>query len=65
MKISRREIAMAVAGSALGAKASAQVAATPAPDIARAVRDTNRRNAETLAKVEIPVATEPSFQFRA
>jgi hypothetical protein len=55
-----------VAGSALAAKSSAQAPPTAAnADTAQAVRDANRRNSESLAKFDVPAATEPAFQFRA
>ncbi len=62
MKLSRREIVAVVAGSAAAAKVAAQ---TPAVDLAKAAQESNRRNADLLAKVELPAATEPAFRFRA
>jgi hypothetical protein len=35
------------------------VAQAPPPS----VQDANRRNSDTLAKFEIPLATEPAFRF--
>jgi hypothetical protein len=59
------------AGSAIAARASAQTAATPAPvppanpDFAQQARDSVQRNHDALAKFDIPMATEPAFQFKA
>jgi hypothetical protein len=64
MKLSRREMAALAAGAAIAAKSEAQ---TPpaAGDIAKAVRDADRRNSAVLEKFEIPIGAEPAFQFRA
>jgi hypothetical protein len=66
MKLSRRGM-LALAGvSALGQA----VAQTPAPqpetkpDPLTAAREENRQAAETLAKFQIPMSTEPAFVFR-
>jgi hypothetical protein len=62
MKLTRRQLVQAAAGSALAARAQT----TPAPesDPAIAAHDANRRNAEALAKFELPMATEPAFEFK-
>lgn len=65
-KLSRREIVLGVAGAAgvaLNAPANAQE--PPATDLARAAREANQRNSEALSKMELPLATEPAFQFKA
>ena len=54
----------AVAGSAIAAKAMAQ-SGTAAPDFAKQAHDNMQRNADTLAKFALPIATEPAFQFKA
>lgn len=66
MKLTRREVAGVVAMTRLAAQSqpSAPPAETPEQLVA-AARDRLRRNAETLAKVPVPAATEPAFQFRA
>ena len=65
MKLTRRELgASAIAVTALGV-ATAQTPSSADESIAQAVRETNRRNAEALAKFELPIDTEPAFQFRA
>jgi len=65
MKLTRRELGAAALGTVAAAGASAQTPAPADQTIAQLVRDTNRRNAEALAKFEIPIDTEPAFQFRA
>jgi hypothetical protein len=71
MKLNRRQLVSAAAGSTLAARAMAQqtpVSGTPAAvqtDFMKAARDLNQRNAETLAKFDLPFFTEPAFQFRA
>jgi hypothetical protein len=37
----------------------------PAADLEKVIHDANQRNSEALAKFEIPIATEPAFQFKA
>ncbi len=63
MKLNRRQLMKAAASaSALAARAQ-----QPAPeaDPTKAARDANQRNSETLAKFEVPMSTEPAFQFKA
>ena len=63
MKLTRREIVVAAAGSASVSRALAQ--SSPAEgDLARTARDNLQRNADTLAKFAIPMSTEPAFQFK-
>jgi hypothetical protein len=61
MKTTRRELGIAAAAAALALKADAQ--APPLADPSKLVHDLNQRNSETLAKFEIPIATEPAFRF--
>ena len=69
MKLTRRQlVGAAVAGSAVAATARAQSAAqgtTAVPDFAKQAHDNLTRNADTLAKFAVPMATEPAFQFKA
>lgn len=61
MKLTRRALATAVL-------APVALAQTPAPaeeDLLKAARDRIKANGDTLAKVEIPMSTEPAFQFKA
>ena len=63
-KLTRRELALVAAAGA--AAASAQTPAQPGgEDLLKAARDLNARNIETLTKFEIPISTEPAFQFKA
>ena len=67
MKLTRRELVVAV-GSAAAVQALAQAPASqpqPARDFEKEARDNVRRNGETLAQFGIPMATEPAFQFKA
>jgi hypothetical protein len=61
MKITRRELAAA----ALAPAAAAQTAPATAGQELRAAQDVVSRNAEALAKVQLPQETEPAFQFKA
>jgi hypothetical protein len=57
-KITRRTLgALLVSTSAL---AQSPVAA----DALRAAKDSIKANSETLAKQQVPMATEPAFQFK-
>jgi hypothetical protein len=62
MKLNRRQLITAASASALAAHAQ-----QPAPqsDLTKAAHDANQRNSETLAKFEVPMSTEPAFQFKA
>jgi hypothetical protein len=65
-KLTRRELAAVISTSAV---LLAQTAAPPLPSNAeeelKAARDTLRQNSEQLAKVELPMSTEPAVHFRA
>ncbi len=63
MRLTRRQLAVTLASSA----ALAQAPSTPSsPDAElKAARDRLRENAEALARREIPMVTEPAFQFKA
>ncbi|HUI53717.1 MAG TPA: hypothetical protein VLY04_02010 [Bryobacteraceae bacterium] len=63
MKITRRELAAAV----VSATAMAQPQQRPAgpADPLQAARDRMKTNADALAKLAVPMATEPAFQFKA
>jgi len=71
MKVSRRSVlALAGAGvafpNAIEAQAPPPVSATEgAADPVAVAREENRQAAETLAKFEIAMSTEPAFIFRA
>ena len=58
MKISRRTLAqLALAGAA--------AAQQPAPDDLEEARKQVQRNSDLLRNQQLPVATEPAFQFKA
>ena len=65
-RFTRRTLAAVLSSSAV---LLAQTPAPPLPsnadDELKAVRDTIRQNSEALAKVELPMSTEPAVQFRA
>lgn len=63
-KMSRREALASALGAAASANASAQ-SPTSADDWAKAAREANRTNADALAKVKLPMSTEPAFLFKA
>jgi hypothetical protein len=62
IKISRRKLAFVALGSA-----AAQAAQAPAQpeNLNELAREQVRKNAETLAKVDLPMSAEPAFQFKA
>ncbi len=65
MKLTRRQLAASLAASA-AAMAQTQSAPLAGDDEERkAARESLRAAAAELAKVEIPMATEPAFQFKA
>ncbi len=64
-KITRRRLmAVSFTAGAGAAAASAQTAPAQA-NLAKATREQNQRAGDLLAKFEIPLATEPAFQFKA
>jgi hypothetical protein len=65
MKLTRRQLA-----ASLAASAAAMAQTRPAPvagedEERKAARDRLQAAAAELAKVEIPMPTEPAFQFKA
>jgi hypothetical protein len=66
MKLTRRELAGAVAGSAaLSVVALAQAPPTQSTDYLAASRESHRQNSEVLRKFDLPMSTEPAFAFKA
>jgi hypothetical protein len=67
-RITRRQLAGAMVATAAAAQTppSTPSTAPPAPpgDL-EAAREQNQRNAEALAKVDLPAAAEPAFHFTA
>jgi hypothetical protein len=73
VKFTRRQVVAAAAGSvAAGSVAAANAfaqsppgASVTASDAAKQARDAVARNADTLARLAVPISTEPAFQFKA
>ena len=65
MKLTRRELAAGLASSTAALAQPTPPPARAADAELKAARDRIRYNAQTLAKREIPMATEPAFQFKA
>ena len=63
IQLTRRELAAMLAAST-AAHATAQPPAAPADELETA-RQHNRESAEALAKVSLPMETEPAFHFSA
>ncbi len=55
---------MLAAAAAAAQPGASQTAARPDADM-QSARDQMRSNAEQIAKVKLPMATEPAFQFKA
>ncbi|MBZ5728696.1 MAG: hypothetical protein LAP87_27415 [Acidobacteriia bacterium] len=64
MKLTRRQLATLLASSTALAQAPPPVPATPGEELKNA-RDRAKANGEALARLAIPMATEPAFQFKA
>jgi hypothetical protein len=61
MKLTRRKLAAALLAPA-AAQAQTQ---TPPRDEVEAARTRLKANAEAIAKLEVPMSTEPAFRFEA
>jgi hypothetical protein len=71
-KFTRRKLAAALAPAAMASAMPAQNPASSAADSPagpaeelRIARERIRNNADAVAKVKLPMATEPAFQFKA
>ena len=64
MKLTRRQLATALTSAAALAQTPSGPPATPEDEL-KAARDRVKANGAALAKQEVPVATEPAFQFKA
>jgi hypothetical protein len=65
MRISRRKLLLAAAVSA-SVQAPAQAPSTPQPDAdLEAARSEQRLRSQNIARVPLPMTTEPAFQFKA
>lgn len=68
MKLTRRRLAQSAAGMAFAWKALPQTppASPGAPDaLLASERESRKRNSEALAKIDVPMPTEPAFSFKA
>ena len=59
MQLTRRKLALALLAPAAAAQTP------PVVDEIQAARDRIKTNADALSKVELPMSTEPAFQFKA
>jgi hypothetical protein len=60
VRMTRRQLA----GAILATGATAAAAQTPAPaEELQAAQEQNQRTAEALAKVQVPIESEPAFHF--
>ena len=64
MKITRREWVGVLAAGAAGAAGFQEKAETP-EELKKAAGEQLRRDAAALAKIRIPMATEPAMVFKA
>jgi len=68
MKITRRQLAATALGpagfSAARSLAQAPAGATQPEDLNAAAKEQLRKTAETLAKFDLPISTEPAFVFK-
>jgi hypothetical protein len=65
MDISRRQLASVLAG-ATAVTASAQAPPVqPADDAVETARAGQRASTQTIARVPLPMSTEPAFRFKA
>ena len=66
MKLTRRQIAAAIAAASTGVSTAVAAAqAQPAADDLTAARDRVKATANALSSVPLPMSTEPAFQFKA
>ena len=63
MKLTRRQLAAAVVAAT--ARAQTQPRPDTPADRLQTARDRIKANGDTLAKQQVPMATEPAFQFKA
>jgi hypothetical protein len=63
MRVTRRQMAAALVAGTAAAQTTPQPAA-PADEL-QAARQRMKSSTESLAKVRVPIETEPAFQFKA
>ena len=64
MKLTRRQLATALTSAAALAQTPPGPKATPEEEL-KAARERVKANGAALDKQEVPMATEPAFQFKA
>ena len=64
MKLTRRQLAMALTSAAALAQTPSGPPTTPEEEL-KAARDRVKANGAALDRQEVPVAVEPAFQFKA
>jgi hypothetical protein len=65
-KLTRREVAVIATASLTALTAGKLIAQTAASaDLYKAALESNRQDSVVLAQFEIPMSTEPAFQFKA
>ena len=62
-KLTRRDLATIATGTALALRKPANAQAQP--DLETEARASKRAAAQSLAQVDLPMATEPAFHFKA
>ena len=66
LRMTRRDLAVALGSAAGIASVHAQEPPASQPeDLNAAAREQIRKSREALAKVDLPMSTEPAFQFKA
>jgi hypothetical protein len=63
MKVTRRSLARILAAATVPQTARPQE--QPVNEDLKSARDEMRANTEQIAKVKLPIATEPAFHFKA
>ncbi|MBZ5592263.1 MAG: hypothetical protein LAP39_08505 [Acidobacteriia bacterium] len=65
LKITRRRLAAAALGSSVALRAGQTPTAGPSEDLNTVAKEHLSEDSEALTKVELSMATEPAFQFKA
>ena len=66
VKITRRELAAALGSAAsMGAARAQEKAASQPQDLEAQAKDQLHKDSEAIARVELPMSTEPAFLFKA
>jgi len=65
MDVTRRSLAQILIASAAAAPAVAAPPQSEPDEETRSAHEALRNNAQQLSKIDLPMATEPAFQFKA